>query len=166
MNLAELFNLTNMNLANLLNLTNIEMGLVLIEGSLLLAFFTLFISMRGMIRRSFNRNHPSLDSNQFREWVRESDAICETLSKNLGEKKEIAHRLLNQLDERIQTLQILLKKIDKEANFLPRDGKGKDLDGQILEMAEAGYNVSDIAQRLHLPSGEVQLKLDLRRYSL
>jgi len=165
MNLAKLLNLTDMNLANLLNLTNVEMGLMLIEGSLLLAFFILFISMKRTICRSFNRSHPSMDSNQFKEWIRESDAICGTLSKNLEEKKEIAHRLINQLDERIQTLQIFLKKIDKETGFLSRDGKSKDLDGQILEMAEAGYEVSDIAQRLHLPKGEVQLKLDLKRYS-
>ena len=43
------------------------------------------------------RGH-SIEFEGLKEWVKESESICETLSKNLQEKRKIAKRLMAQLD--------------------------------------------------------------------
>ena len=66
-----------------------------------------------------------------------------------------------QLDQKIQTLQISLKMAEEED---PLRHKVKDPDSRIYEMADGGCDVPDIARRLGLSQGEVQLTLDLKRY--
>jgi DNA-binding NarL/FixJ family response regulator len=105
---------------------------------------------------SLEAMHTPLDSDQLKEWVQESEVICQDLSRNLEEKKEITKRLIAQLDERVQTLQTLLKKMDEEGAFPSQE--------KIVEMAEAGCGISEIARQLRLPQGEIQLTLDLQKY--
>ncbi len=151
-----------MNLANMMNLTNFEMGLLAVEGTLVLTFLFLVMFIRRTLRQSAGR--PSASSHSLREWAEESEKICESLSKNLEEKKEIADRLVMRLDEKIQTLQFLIGKADQESPG-PVHGDGKrDLHTQILEMDETGLDLSEIARRLQISKGEVQLALDLKRY--
>ncbi len=164
-----------MNLANFLNLTNVEMGLILVGGGLVFGFFILWTYLRTILRCSYmsivflNRSIsipstvPSVgesplpaESDQLKEWAQESEAICQNLSRNLEEKKEITKSLISQLDEKIQSLQVTLRKMTEE-NAFPSQEK-------ILEMAEAGCGISEIARQLRLPQGEVQLTLDLQRY--
>src|SRR5512136_527391 len=86
-----------MNLANLVNLTNAEMGLICVEGTVVLTFLLLMRYIRQGLQRSAGKRPASLHSNSVSDWVRESEKICENLSKNLEEKKEIADRLVMQL---------------------------------------------------------------------
>jgi hypothetical protein len=151
-----------MNLANTLNLTNLEMGLILIEISLLATFFLLMHSIRRPSRTASDpaSSHPV----PLREWVRESEALCDDLNRNLEEKKRIAERLVSQLDEKIRALQAVLGKMDQGGSVALQEGGKKELDLQISEMARAGYDVSEIARQLQCTKGEVQLTLDLKRY--
>jgi hypothetical protein len=149
-----------MNLANLMNMTNFEMGLIAVEGTLVAAFFLLW----RILRQSAGGKHASSQSHSLRKWVQESEAICQNLSRNLEEKGEIADRLVKRLDEKIQTLQILMGKMDQAPSSLGRGDGKKDLHAQIFEMTETGYDLSEIARRLRISKGEVQLALDLKRY--
>lgn len=159
MNVADFM---NGNLANLMNLTNVEMGLILVEGSILLSSLIVVIYLKRINARLARKTRPLLNSNSLKEWVHESDAICQSLSKNLEEKKEIAKQLIAQLDKKIQNLQNLLEDIN-ERGSLSHDGRKKDLDVQIFHLAEAGHDIPDIARRLQVSKGEVQLTLDLKR---
>ena len=152
-----------MNLSNLMNLSHMELGLIFIEASLLLSFFILLRHLKRIGGRRGDSKHPLWNSDQFRQWSRESETICQDLSKNLEEKKEIAKRLIAELDERIRQLELLLGHLEEETSS-PPDRKRKDLVGQIHEMAEAGWDVQEIAKQLRLSKGEVQLTLDLKRY--
>jgi len=154
-----------MNLANLMNLTNVEMALIIMEGSILFSLLIILFYLKRILAKASDKKYPLRDSNQWRESIQESEVICQNLSKNLQEKKEIGKRLVKQLDDKIQTLSSMMKKIDQKEGPPCEDTEKKDLKGQILEMAEAGCDISDIAQKLGLSRGEVQLALDLKRYS-
>jgi len=150
-----------MNFLNLLHLTNMEMGLIMIEISVLLSLFIPLIYIRRNLNRWMGRWGPPVESVRIREWAQESETLCRGLSNNLEEKKEIIKRLMAQLDQKIQTLQTMLKKVEEED---PLRHKVKDPDSRIYEMADGGCDVPDIARRLGLSQGEVQLTLDLKRY--
>lgn len=147
-----------------MNFIKVETGLIVVEGTILLSLLITFVYLRRILARSTAKESPSLDSNRLRDWVRESDAICQDLSKNLDEKRAIVGRLIAQMDEKIQTFQALLKEVDGERGVLARDGKEKDLGDQVSEMTQAGCEVSEVARRLQLSKGEVELILDLKRY--
>jgi hypothetical protein len=151
-----------MNLANFINLTNMELGLILVEASIIgLAFVMLRYFRRNRNLLSNQRKNPIL-SDRLMDLSRESEAVCQSLADNLEEKKEIANRLMTRLDERIRTLQALLGN-EAENSSLPQE-KAKPLDAEICKMAEAGYEVAEIARQLQLSKGEVQLTLDLKRF--
>jgi len=149
-----------MNLANIINMTNLEMGLLAVEGTLIAAFFLLWRTLR----QSAGRKAAASPSPSLGERVQESEAIYQNLSKNLDEKREIADRLVVRLDEKIQALQILMGKTDQVFPSPCRREEKKDLHAQILEMAETGHDVSEIARQLRISKGEIQLALDLKRY--
>jgi len=162
MDLANLINLTN--LANLINLTNVEMGIIFVEISILFLLVLTHHHFKQMRAQRVEKRHPLLDSTQLKEWVVESEAICEELSRNLKEKREVAQQLIQQLNGKIQIIESLLKRIDEEGHPLSQGLKEKNVKAQILEMAEAGVDISEIARQLQISKGEVQLTLDLKRY--
>jgi hypothetical protein len=164
-----------MNLANHFNLTNAEMGLIFVGGTVVFFFFITWIYLRTILRCSYmsmvflkqptsvsssgpsvEERQPPLGAGPLNEWVQASESICQDLSRNLEEKKEITKRLIAQLDEKIQSLQAMLKKVDEGDAFPPQE--------KIVEMAEAGCDISDIARQLRLSQGEIQLTLDLQKY--
>ncbi len=147
-----------------MNFIKVDTGLIVVEGTILLSLLITFLYLRRILARSTAKASPSLDSNRLRDWVRESEAICQDLSKNLEEKRAIVGRLIAQMDEKIQTFQALLKEDNGERGAFSRDDKEKDLGDQVSEMAKAGCEVSEIARRLQLSKGEVELILDLKRY--
>ena len=153
-----------MNLANLVNLTNVEMGLIFVEISILFSLCLTYHYFRRMTAPSAGEKHPLLDSNQLKKWLQESETVCQGLSTNLKEKREIAQQLIEQLDGKIEILKSLLQRAEEEGLSLSQGTKGKNLEAQILEMAEAGVDISDIARQFRISKGEVQLTLDLKRY--
>jgi len=146
-----------MSFANLMNLTNIEMGMVVVEGSIILSLFIVLLCVRRVGNRVKGVPRPSNES--VKGWVREFGGLCQNLGTNLEEKREITLQLISQLDERIHTLRSLLKKVD-EKSVSPKNG----VDAEIAKMAEAGLDITQIARKLGLSKGEVQLTLDLKRY--
>jgi hypothetical protein len=153
-----------MNLANLFNLTNVEMGFIFVEISILLSVYLTYRYFKRITAHRVDKRHPLLDSNQLKKCLQESEAVCQGLSRNLKEKREIAQQLIEQLDAKIEILESLLKRADREGLSLSQGVKEKNLEAQILEMAEAGVDISDIARQLQISKGEVQLTLDLKRY--
>jgi hypothetical protein len=150
-----------MNFANLMNLTNPELGLAIVEGTLLVSFVITLVTVKRMIPRKQERNR--VPSGQLKQWVRESEAICQNLAKNLEEKREIAKRLIAQLDEKIQNLQSLAGQLDEKNSPIP-EGLKSDLGTQVLALSKAGHEIPEIARRLSLSKGEVELVLNLKRY--
>lgn len=101
---------------------------------------------------------------ELKEWVKESESICETLSKNLQEKRRIAKRLIAQLDAKIHQMNQLADKLSEKDIPPAEDATNKDFYPVINEMADSGCQVSQIARWLRISEGEVQLVLDLKKF--
>ena len=103
-------------------------------------------------RKSLTANLERID-----ELLRESESFSREFSQALSEKREIVKLLTESLDERIGRLKALLEKMETT----PLSSE-KGSSGNILEMAQAGCDVAEIARRLGLSKEEVQLNLDLK----
>lgn len=153
-----------MNLSNLFNLTNIEMGLVLIGVSLLLSLSINLICLRQILHHRGSEKRSRMDADRLKRWLIESETICQGLSHNLEEKREIADQLVRKLEKKIEHLDLMIKKIEDELSSLSERKMEGDLIPRIIEMAKAGCQISEIARDLNLSKGEVQLALDLEKY--
>jgi len=152
-----------------MNLTNFEIGLILVEGSILLSFLLTFLYLRKRVSPDWARRvkNPGggkgapVDLIRFQELLRETEILSRELSKNLEEKKEITRRLLERLDLKMAHLETLMRQVkekEKTPAFPAREGENP---ASILELAGAGLGVSDIARRLGRSKEEVQLVLDV-----
>ena len=70
------------------------------------------------------------------------------------------------MDEKVRSLNQLLEKIEGKIPASKLGPGAKEGNGQVLEMAMAGCDVTDIAKRLGLSKEEVQLILDLRKITI
>ncbi len=149
-----------------MNLTNMELGLVVVEGTILLSL--LIIILGGKRCSPSRRAKPSLANSpgEFEKldaMLKESKSISLNLTKNLEEKKEITQRLMEGLEEKIKILDIRLNQ--EETKSPPKEPGGKEIHAKVLEMSKAGSGLADIARSLNLPRGEVQLIFDLQKYA-
>lgn len=155
-----------MNGGQLTNLTNLANWLMIAEGITLIFILFLVFHFKRVLRRA-QKNNPSFwTPDQLRKWAKESENICLGLSQNLEEKKALTKRLMEQLDEKIQSLHLSLEAIEEKRKSIREGEKEADLYGKVVKMVEAGYKFPEIARSLKLPRGEVQLILDLKQYSL
>ena len=155
-----------------MNLTNVEIGLIFIEGSILVSLMITLLFLRRALnlvyakrakRFSHEKNPNPVDMNKLSALLKESAVISQNLSKTLEEKKEIVRRLSDTLDGKIRNLHQLLEKTGpRETNAIPPK-PGSDRDHLVSEMALSGCGVPDIARHLGSSKEEVQLILDLKK---
>ena len=143
-----------------IQLTNLEFGLILVA----LVLVTVLILSRRKEVPSTEKEGYAIEFEGLKEWVKESESICETLSENLEERRRIAKRLVAQLDGKIEEMNELLNKLNKKELPAAQEGKSKDVHSLITKMADYGFPASQIARRLKISEGEVQLVLDLRKF--
>jgi len=149
-----------MSFLNAVHLTSLEFGLIL----LVIVLTAVLIRSKRTVVQSTEKMGQAIDFDGLKEWVKESESICETLSKNLQEKRKIAKRLIAQLDGKIGQMNELLEKLNEKGPPPSEEGKNKDVHPLIIEMADSGCHVSQIARWLKISEGEVQLVLDLKKF--
>jgi hypothetical protein len=154
-----------------MNLSHFEMGLILVEGSLVLSFLLMFLYLRkrvnpGWTRRVKNpggRKSAAVDLIRFQELLRETEALSRELSKNLEEKKEITRRLLERLDLKMMHLEALMQQGKEKERSQAPPAREEENPASILELTRAGLGVADISRRLGRSKEEIQLILDVTR---
>jgi hypothetical protein len=154
-----------------MNLTNFEIGLILVEGSILLSFLvTLLFFKRKMnpvwakrVKGLGRGKNAPVDLSRFQELLRETELLSRDLSKNLEEKREITKRLLETLDMKMIYLESLIREVKEKEKSRPMLVREEENHESILEMALSGCGVSDIAKRLGRSKEEIQLILDVRK---
>jgi len=152
-----------------MNLTNFEIGLILGEGSILLSFLLTFLYLRKRVSPDWARRvkNPGrgkgapVDLIRFQELLRETEILSRELSKNLEEKKEITRRLLERLDLKMAHLETLMRQVKEKEKPPALPVREEENPASILELAHAGFGVSDIARRLGRSKEEIQLVLDV-----
>ena len=149
-----------MSFLNAVHLTSLEFGLIL----LVVVLTAVLIRSKRTVGQSTEKVGQAIDFDGLKEWVKESESICETLSKNLQEKRKIAKRLIAQLDGKIEQMNELLNTLNEKEPPPSEEGKSKDVHSLIIDMADSGCHVSQIARWLRVSEGEVQLVLDLKKF--
>lgn len=152
-----------------MNLSPFEIGLILVEGSLLFAFLLMFLSLRRRVNPAWARRlkNPGgakgapVDLIRFQELVRETEALSRELSKTLEEKKEITRRLLERLDLKMMHLETLMTQVKEKEKSQAGPVRKEDPPASILELARSGLGIADIAGRLGCSKEEIQLVLDM-----
>ena len=109
---------------------------------------------------------PALPIEKLRELMEESQTITRDLAENLKDKKIISQQLLEQLDEKINTLTWLLGRAEGLSDRPRPADHSPNVYVQAIELAEKGLTLPEIEKQLHLAQGEVQLLLDLKAYCL
>ena len=148
-----------------MNFSNLENWLMITEGMNLVLLLLIVFFFTRALRKGKNKRPSIWTSDQLIKWARESEILCLSLSKNLEQKKEITKRLMEQLDEKLQSLNSRLAGIEEKKKPIPEGLKEGDPYGKVVKMVEAGYKFPEIVRSLKLPKGEVQLILDLKQYS-
>ncbi|MGD0623556.1 MAG: hypothetical protein ABSB32_02425 [Thermodesulfobacteriota bacterium] len=148
-----------------INFSNLENWLMITEGMTLIILLLIVFFFGRVLRKGKNKKPSVWTSDQLIKWAKESEILCLSLSKNLEEKKEITKRLMEQLDEKLQSLNLRLAGIEEKKKSIPEGVREGDPYGKVVKMVEAGYKFPEIVRSLKLPKGEVQLILDLKQYS-
>lgn len=148
---------------DLSDLINLEMGLILLTGSILLLLLFMIAYFRRVMGLLRSPGPVYKDSDQIRKWVEESEIVYEKLLKTLEERKEIADRLIAQLDVKIETLRSMMAGMDREAIPIVEEIPDNEEEVEVLKMAEEGREFSEISKQTGLSIGEIRLIMNLRR---
>jgi hypothetical protein len=131
-------------------------------------------------RRSGARPGEALREDFGGEGRREAERVQETVQRSLVELHEIVRTMNGRLETKIRLLDRLCREADERAARLeslagaspppkgagaprPLEGAQDDRYRQIYAYADAGLDVTEIAQKVKKDKGEVRLILDLRR---
>lgn len=90
----------------------------------------------------------------------EASELSRTLAKTLDAKAARLELLIEQADERLQTLRELVASVQPNGTGPSASGQ---LDRQVANMADEGCDAIQIARKLHCSIGEVELILALRQ---
>lgn len=137
----------------------------------LIALFVVLI--RHFRRTTTPPTEPSraLDTTQIESVLQDAKHVAAEFEDQLREKKAIITRLNEQLDNRIINLNLLLSRADSCPQSL-NEGKDRpekvqkntyDLQNEIVALSENGLPRTQIAQKLGVIQGEVDLVLDLKK---
>ncbi len=158
----------------ILNLTRMEIGLILVELSILVSLFVIVFWVNRSIRSlspgkaeaaSASRRMATGEAEKLNGLLQESHSISRRLSQNIAEKKEITQRLMKGLDEKIQNLDRQGHEADRQVKPTGLTARERDIYAKALEMSSAGADPVEISRLLRLPKGEAQLIHDLQKYS-
>jgi hypothetical protein len=152
----------------MINLTHAEIGLIVVEVSILVSLFIMIRWVRRSTTGFPGKGLPGKRSgymvadrekigepDKWGNLLQESQTISSRLNKNLEEKRKLTQSLMKRLDEKIQEL-------DRHVN--PGGPAEEDVYARALKMSNAGAALADISRALKLPKGEVQLISDLQKY--
>jgi hypothetical protein len=98
--------------------------------------------------------------------IKETETVAKSFEAQLKEKKVLIHRLNEDLDSRIISMNLLLNRakayMDGESGKSAATGQIYKQQEAILALYGQKYDVEAIAQKLSMPKGEVELVIDLK----
>jgi hypothetical protein len=97
--------------------------------------------------------------------IKETEAVAKSFEAQLKEKKHLIHRLNEDLDSRIISLNLLLnraKALEYESGKPVATGQVYKQQEAILNLYAQKHDADAIAKKLSIPKGEVELVIDLK----
>ena len=102
----------------------------------------------------------------------EARKLADTFDGHLNEKRSIINKINQDLDSRIISLNLLLKRAETLLGQQERPRQGAknapsdhvvDLQQKVVALDAKGMKPEEIASRLHMPRGEVDMVISLKR---
>ncbi len=97
--------------------------------------------------------------------INETEKVCKMLAANLKEKRALADRVLCDMDCRIKELHKLTNKPVKPSGCHLSTSRNQSVGPytNVVELSRHGLSINEIAERLSLTKGEVELVLGLAK---
>lgn len=141
---------------------------MVIDFVLVVLILLLIRNMKSRLRKEAARETSRQVIEMMAPFIRETQAVAASFEQQLKEKKKLVHQLNQGLDNRIISLNMLLNRAKACLNDAtgPKDSESS---GQVYQQTEAilelhrqQMTVEDIAKKLAMPKGEVELVIDLK----
>ena len=144
-----------------LNFLRIDIGLVIIEGIIIsFLIFLILYALKGNIYRYSKKESQILDS--LKQWIEKGEVLCEELIKMAPSKEGKVERILD--SEKLKSFDSSEKKVSSTVQFFGYKDFHDKREVQILKMADAGYDIFEIAKSLGLSPGEIRFLLNWMKY--
>ncbi len=135
--------------------------------SMTLACFALTIGLASLIlgtalqkrmRRIENKLHNlAAISEYFPEFISKGETIARSLTEELALRQQALKKLVGEAEKNLEKLQHFEEKV--------RERKlDKERINQVLILFNQGFGMPEIASRLNIPLGEIELIINLRKY--
>jgi len=145
---------------------------ILLEGALVGLMIVFLLRLRRLDR--FRGRTPADLEARFAHFITQAQTLSEQLTRNLEEKKELSVGLLLNLERKIQEMNRLLGKSEQGPAIPPQDWPARsapDMENPsapetralVLKLAAGGLGVAEIARKVRLHRGEVELILQLEQ---
>lgn len=104
-----------------------------------------------------NVHHLSTVSKYFPEFIERGESITKNITEDLLLKQDVLKKLINEAEKASDKLGYLEEKI-KEKKL------DKDTINKVLILVNQGFTPTEIAPKLNIPLGEIELVIKLRKY--
>ena len=138
-----------------------------------ITFFVVIMLLLLQLNKRVSRNQPGGDIatvGELKRLMKDSQGSADLFLRTLKESEERLSKLARQLDSREKRIVILLEKaessIQKMASQQARTesiGSDGEKYGQILRMVQEGLSREEIAKRLGVAMGEIELVVELEQ---
>jgi hypothetical protein len=139
-----------------------------IDFVLILIIFYFLRNLKTRIRVSASREVVEQVAGVLEPLLNEADSTAKAFERQLKEKNRLIKELNEKLDTRIISLNLLLNRSAaylsaENRNTVGGSGHVYEQQASIIELYEKGHSAEDIAGKLSMPKGEVDLVLDLKK---
>lgn len=104
-----------------------------------------------------NIRHLSTISKYFPDFIEKGERVSRNMSEELTLKQRVLNKLINEAEKVSERLEIMEEKIKE--NKLTKETINK-----IFILVNQGFTPAEIAPKLNIPLGEIDLVIKLRRY--
>ncbi len=148
-------------MAQFFRLDSLDLGVTFLAGNLFLMLLIMVAYFKRVMNLLKSPSYKTFD--QIKQSVQESEILFERLSKMLEERKEIANRLIAELDLRIEMLRAMKGEAERRNLPMVEEIPRKEQEEWAVKMAEQGQPYLEIARQTGLSVGEIQFLMNLRK---
>ena len=139
--------------------TAIHIFVEIVGVIVILVLMLVYIKKLNVMIEQLERNvhHLSTISKYFPEFIERGESITKNITEDLLLKQDVLKKLIDEAEKASDKLGYLEEKI-KEKKL------DKDTINKVLILVNQGFTPNEIAPRLNIPLGEIELVIKLRKY--
>ncbi len=124
----------------------------------LLFFFKIIKKLTGRIEQLEHRvHHLSTVSKYFPEFIQKGESITKNITEDLLMKQDVLKKLISEAEKASDKLGFVEEKLkEKKLN--------KETINKVLILVNQGFSPAEIAPKLNIPLGEIELVIKLKKY--